>query len=89
MRYMITFTLAMEHQAEIAALIPGDQAHAKVLQEKGILEEVYVSMALIRYERGGHCWVVMKGESQAAIEKEMEGFPLYPYMRFEEIAALV
>ncbi len=89
MRYMITYTLAMEHQAEIAALLPSDGEHAKVLKEKGILEEVYVSVALSSYEHGGHCWVVMKGKSQTAIEKEIEGFPLYPYMRLEEIAPLV
>ncbi len=82
MRYMVSFTFSPGHQAEISALIPNEQAHVKVLREKGTIEELYLC-----YENGGRGWIVMKGESQAAIEKELEGFPLHPYMKLE-IAAL-
>jgi muconolactone delta-isomerase len=78
MRYMVSFTFIPSHQAEISALIPNERAHVKVLRENGIIEELYLSN-----ESGGRGWIVMKGESQAAIEKELEGFPLHPYMKLE------
>lgn len=89
MRYMVTFTLAVEHQIEIAALMPDEQAHSQALQERGIIEAVYLSSAMIQNEHGGHGWLVMKGESQTAVENELAGFPLHSYTTLEEIAALI
>jgi muconolactone delta-isomerase len=78
MRHMVSFKLIAEHQAEITALIPKEQAHVRELRENGTIEELYLS-----YENGGIGWIVMKGESKEEIQKAMEAFPLHPYMVLE------
>ena len=37
----------------------------------------------LSYENGGFGWIVMKGESKEEIQKELEAFPLYPFMVLE------
>lgn len=75
---MVSFTLIPGHQAEIAALIPKEQAHVAELRENGTIEELYLS-----FENGGIGWIVMKGESKEEIHRALEAFPLYLYMALE------
>jgi muconolactone delta-isomerase len=82
MRHMVSFKLIAEHQAEINALIPKEQAHIRELRENGTIEAFYLS-----YENGGIGWIVMQGESKEEIQRATEAFPLHPYM-VVEIATL-
>lgn len=78
MRHMVSFKLITGHQAEINALIPKEQAHVGVLRQNGTIEALYVS-----YENDGLGWIVMKGESKEEIQRELEAFPLHPYLVLE------
>jgi muconolactone delta-isomerase len=82
MRFMVDITFIPQHQSEIAALVPKEQAHIKTLMEQGIVQAIYISA-----DRS-HVWVVMQGESQEHVQQELQSFPLYPYMK-AEFAALV
>ncbi len=81
-KYMVSIKFVPDHQAEIAALTPQERAHIGELRTKGIVDSLYLS-----YENGGLVWIVMNGESKDEIQKELETFPLYPYM-VPEIVAL-
>jgi muconolactone delta-isomerase len=78
MRHMVSFKVIPGHQAEIAALVPKEQAHTAELRENGTIEELYLSL-----ENGGHGWIVMKGESKEEIQRALEAFPFYPHMALE------
>lgn len=80
MKYMVSITFVPGHQAEIAALTPQERTHVAELRIKGIIESFYLS-----YENGGLVWIVMNAESKDAVRKELETFPLYPYMVLEII----
>jgi hypothetical protein len=82
MRYMISFTFVPGHQAEIAALIPDEQAHVKRLRENGTIEALYLSA-----DGPSSGWLVIKSESKEDAQRALETFPLYPHM-IPEIAAL-
>jgi hypothetical protein len=79
MRYMVTlgFDIKPGEKAEAMALVPREQAHVAELRERGIVEVMYLSA-----DRA-HVWLVMHGESQAAVERELSGFPLFRFMRPE------
>jgi muconolactone delta-isomerase len=79
---MVEITFIPQHQPEIAALVPQEQAHIKTLMEQGIVQAIYISA-----DRS-HVWVVMQGESQEHVQQELQSFPLYPYMNVE-LTALV
>ncbi len=51
-----------------------DQAHIRTLREQGTVEAPYIS------SDRSHAWIVMQGESQDQVQKDLESFPLYPYM---------
>lgn len=77
MRFMVEITFIPQHQSEIAALVPKEQAHIKTLMERGIVQAIYISA-----DRS-YVWVVMYGESQEQVQQEVQSFPLYPYMNVE------
>ncbi len=79
MRWMVSFgfRVAPEQQAEVAALIPQEQAHIKELTAQGVVEALYISA-----DRS-HVWLVMQGDSEAEVAQSLETFPLYPYMLSE------
>ena len=82
MKYMVSIKFVPGHQSEIAALTPQERTHIAELRTKGIVESLYLS-----YETGGLVWIVMNGASKEEVQKELELFPLYPYM-MPEIAML-
>ena len=82
MRFMVEITFIPQHQSEIVALVPQEQAHIKTLMEQGVVQAIYISA-----DRS-HVWVVMQGESQEHVQQELQSFPLYPYMNVE-LTALV
>ena len=76
MKYMVSITFIPDHQAEIIALTPQERAHVAELRTKGIIEILYLSQ-----ENGGLVWIVMNGESKEDVQKQLETFPMYPYMQ--------
>lgn len=82
MRFMVEITFIPQHQSEIAALVPQEQAHIKTLMERGIVQAIYISA-----DRS-YVWIVMQGESQEHVQQEVQSFPLYPYFK-AEFTALV
>jgi muconolactone delta-isomerase len=77
MKWMIDITFHADRQAEVAALVPQEQAHIKELREKGVVENLYISASR------GHVWLIIHADSQAQVEQELSALPLYPYMQFE------
>ncbi len=82
MKFMVSIKFVPGHQAEITALTPQERAHIAELRTKGIVESLYLS-----YENGSLAWIVMNGDSKEEVQKELELFPMYPYMT-PEIAML-
>ncbi len=75
-KYMVSISFTPGHQTEIIALTPLERAHVAELRTKGIIETLYLSQ-----ENGGLVWIVMNGESKEDVQKQLETFPLYPYMQ--------
>lgn len=82
MKWMIDITFKPGSGPEMASLVPQEQEHIKVLRERGVVEQLYLSQQRER------CWLVMQGESQEAVEQELRALPLYPYMNFQIIPLL-
>jgi muconolactone delta-isomerase len=74
MECMISASFRPQDQAEILARIPQEQARIQTLREQGTVEALYISSDL------SHVWIVMQGESQDQVQKDLESLPLYPYM---------
>jgi muconolactone delta-isomerase len=76
MKAMITIQLdTQHHQAEIAALMPQEQAYVQALVNNGTIESLHISANF------SVIWLVLKGESQEQIQQELSTFPIYPYMK--------
>jgi muconolactone delta-isomerase len=80
MRMMITIRFEAQQMEAIQALVPKEQEHIRELRGKGVVEALYIS------SDSSVVWVVMKGDSQEEIERELSGFPLYPYMQSQLVA---
>jgi muconolactone delta-isomerase len=83
MEFMVSASFRAQDQEEMRTLVPQEQAHIQVLQEQGTIEVEYLGADRL------HVWVVMRGESQDQVQKALEAFPLYPYVRELAIAPLV
>jgi muconolactone delta-isomerase len=75
LHFMVAISFESDHEAEIAALVPQEQAHIRELMQRGGVETIYISAdrSLI--------WLVMRGASQQEVAQALAGLPLYPYMR--------
>jgi len=60
--------------AKIAPLIPAEQARTGELREAGTLEALYLA------GDRAQSWLVLQGESEAAIADALASLPLHPYM---------
>ena len=74
MEFMVTITFRPQDQEKILPLVPQERAHIQTLREQGTVQALYLG------SDGSHVWIVMRGESQEQVQKELEAFPLYPYM---------
>ena len=83
MEFMVSGSFSPRDQEEILALVPQEQAHIHVLQEQGTIQALYHSA-----DRS-HVWLVIRGASQDQVQKALEAFPLYPYVRERAIAPLL
>jgi muconolactone delta-isomerase len=83
MEFMVSASFRAQDQEEMLARLPQEQAHIQVLREQGTIQALYLSADRSRV------WLVMRGESQDQVQKTLEGFPLYPYVREQAIAPLV
>jgi muconolactone delta-isomerase len=77
MEFMVSVKFRPQDRAEIIARIPQEQARIKALKERGVEEALYISSDFSRV------WIVMQGESQDQVQKNLESLPLYPYMELE------
>ncbi len=77
MRFMVALEIVIPPaQSEAAlALVPREKAHVAALGERGVIEAFYLSADRLR------SWIVMRGETAAAIEAELRGFPMFRYLR--------
>jgi muconolactone delta-isomerase len=83
MKFIVSASFRTQDQEEMLALVPQERAHIQVLQEQGTIEALYHSADYL------HVWVVMREESQDQVQKALEAFPLYPYVREVAIAPLL
>ena len=82
MKFMVSASFRAQDQEEMHALVPQERAHIQVLQEQGTIQALYHSADYL------HVWVVMREASQDQVQKTLESFPLYPYVREVAIASL-
>ena len=83
MKCMVSGSFSPHDQEEILARLPQEQAHIHVLQEQGTIQALYLSA-----DRS-HVWLVIRAASQDEVQKTLESFPLYPYVRELAIAPLL
>ena len=83
MKFMVSASLRAEDQEKMLSLLPQEQAHTQALLEQGTIEVHYLGADRL------HVWVVMRGESQDQVQKALEAFPLYPYVRELAVAPLI
>ncbi len=79
MRWMVTLTFNNPPVAELQALLPAERAHVQELMEQGIIENIYIA------GNSSKVWLVMTGESAAAVEEELNKFPLRKYFEPEPV----
>lgn len=77
MEFMVSVRFRPEDREALVAHIPQEQARINALREQGIVEAFYIASDFT------HIWLVMQGESQAQVQKQLETLPLYPYMEPE------
>ena len=82
MEFMVSASFRIQDQEEMLPFVPQEQTHIHVLQEQGTIQALYLSA-----DRS-HVWLVMRGESQDEVQKALEAFPFYPYVRELAIVAL-
>ena len=83
MEFMVSASLRAQNQEEMLPLVPQEQAHVQALQEQGTIKVHYLGADRL------HVWLVIRGASQDEVQKTLEAFPLYPYVRELAIAPLV
>jgi muconolactone delta-isomerase len=74
MKFMVSASFRPQDRAEILARIPAEQARIQTLREQGTVEALYLSADRL------YVWLVMQGESQDQVQKDLESLPLHPYM---------
>ncbi len=74
MKTMMHFRFDPANAAKIAPLIPAEIARVQELRDAGSLDALY--FAADRTQG----WIVMQGESEAAINEAFASLPLHPYM---------
>ena len=74
MEWMVSAIFRPQDQAEILARIHEEQVRIQMLREQGTVEALYISSDRL------HVWIVMQGEAQDQVQKDLESLPLYPYM---------
>ncbi len=74
MEFMVSINFRTQDRAEILAHVPQEQARIRELREQGVVKALYLGAD------GSHVWIVMQGESQNQVQKDLESLPLYPYM---------
>lgn len=77
MKFMITIRFRPEDRPAIDPLIPQERERVIELRKQGVLEAIYIS------SDGSPVWLVMQGESQAAVQESLKTFPLFPFMEVE------
>ena len=82
MQFMVSASLNTEDPAALGALVPQEQAHVQALEAQGTIQGHYLGADRV------HVWVVIQGESHDQVQKTLEAFPLYPYVRELAIAPL-
>ena len=75
MEFMVSASFRIQDQEEMLPFVPQEQTHIHVLQEQGTIAAHYLGADRL------HVWVVMRGESQDQVQKALEAFPFYPYVR--------
>ena len=74
MKFMVSISLRPQDAEKILPLVAEEQARVQMLREQGTVEALYIS------SDRSHVWIVMQGESQDQVQKDLESLPLYPYM---------
>ncbi len=77
MRFMITVQLEIppERRSELPVLLEAENAHVADQLRQGALEAIY-------YAAGAPTvWAVVQADSLEAAQRQVEAYPLYPFMR--------
>ena len=74
MKMMVHFQFDPADAAKVAPLIPAEQARMGELREAGMLDALYLA------GNRAQGWLVLQGETQAAIAEALASLPLHPYM---------
>ena len=80
MQFMASISLDSGRRAEIERALPAEQTAVRELQRRGVLDALYVPDGT---GAPPGLWVVLNGDSPAAVRRVLESLPLYPYMHIE------
>src|SRR5437879_3761546 len=74
MKCMVSIGLRPQDEEKILLLVAEEQARVQMFREQGVIEARYIGADRV------HIWLVMQGESQDQVQKDLESLPLYPSM---------
>jgi muconolactone delta-isomerase len=76
MKFMVSISLRIlpQDQEKILPLVAEEQTRVQTLREQGVIEARYINSDRLLV------WLVMQGESQDQVQKDLESLPLYPSM---------
>jgi muconolactone delta-isomerase len=72
--FMVHGAFRRQDQQNILERIPKERERIKELKKQGAVVEIYIA------SDSSGVWLVMQGESQDEVQKNLESLPLYPYM---------
>ena len=75
MEFMVYGAFRQEDQQSILERIPQERERIKELKKQGAVVEIYIASDF------SGVWLVMQGESQDQVQKNLESLPLYHYMQ--------
>jgi muconolactone delta-isomerase len=75
MEFIVSMNFLAQDLAEMAPHISQERARIQELREQGAVKALYISADRL------HVWLVMQGESQEQVQKDLESLPLHPYMK--------
>lgn len=78
MRFMVTVRIEVpsERRAEVPALMQAENTYVDEQLQQGALEAIYFSM-----ETPPTIWAVVRADSPEELQRQLERYPMYPFMR--------
>lgn len=81
MRFMVTvqIEIAAERRSELPTLLEAENAYVAEQLERGNLEAIYAAASIAAGAPA--VWAIIRADSLEAAQRQVEAYPMYPFMR--------